>query len=124
MNRIEREALVEKVRRSDNPYEALFGEEQIGRHGKRRRIGQKAGLPPQGVLPDKADRHRLAQRVTQRTHQIIKQLDPDLFRDIYNAEMKLAVTKLVGGEAETPDQDLVRKYKRRLTPAKGSGIDG
>lgn len=121
MNRIEREALTEKVRRSDNPYEALFGTDAVGRRGKRRWVGDKVSLPPTRLLPDKNDRHRLAQKIHQRTNQILKHLDPDLYRDIYNAEMKIAVAKLGN---ETPDQDLVRKYGRRLMPAKGSGSNG
>lgn len=78
-------------------------------------------MPARNLLPDSSDRHRLAMKVHQRTFQVMKQLDPDLYRDIYDAEMKLAIAKLA---EENPDQDLVRKYGRRLVPAKGSGNDG
>lgn len=124
MNRIEREALAEKVRRSDNPYRELFGTDQIGRSGQRKRLVSEIEIPGREVLPDSTSRVRFQMRIMQRTLQIMKHLDPDLYADLYRAEMKVAVAKLVDQKAQAPDQDLVRKYNRRLTPAKGSGTDG
>ena len=121
MNEQERIALTEKVRRSENPYKALFGTDAIGRHGQRRGTGKRTTMPDLLVLPDPRERHKLAMKVHQRTLHIMKQLNPDLYRDIYDAEMKLAAARLMEGN---PDQDLFRKFKRRLTPAKGSGGNG
>lgn len=106
MNRKEREALVEKVRRSENPFEALFG---TGPRPKRRQLTGGSHLPPRETLPSIRDREKLHLRTVSRVLQIMKHLDPDLYSDLYQAEIRIAVAKL--------DQtDLKTKYKRNLVP--------
>lgn len=116
MNKQEKDALTEKVRRSKDPYQALFGQERtFAGKGKRKRQNKRHPLPPMNVLPALKDRQKLNQKVAGRAMHILKHLDLDLYWDIYDAEMKIEVDRLM---ENTPNPDLVRKYNRNLVPGK------